>query len=227
MQGDFQEAVRNPRRALQYLSELRWRAKLYTHFKEIFADETYKWLDDRIISGTILIDIGAFVGDSAIYFSRNPNVKKVLAFEAMPGTWKEGEKILQNRKDPKIIYNNLAVGSKEGFLNLPSSRQGGIAAASRMSKGKTKVPVIPLEQVIGSNNKIAIKCDVEGDEYNIFMGQSKHIFKNVYAIIMEVHKHNIDSQRLLKQMKEYGFRVSQLEHGEMASLYGFQKNTSR
>ena len=229
MQGDLQEAIRNPRRAIQYLSELRWRAKLYTHFKEIFADQTYKWLYDRIKPDTTLLDIGAFVGDSAIYFSMNPNVTRVVAYEPMPWVYNYGKSLIREKE--KIDYKNMAIG-KEGTLHLPYMRTSGIAAASRMKKGKVEVPSIGLKEAIANHKRIAIKCDVEGDEYNIFMDLPKSIFKNVYAIQMEVHKHIMDSSSvsnagatdaLLNHIRQCGFKVRCLEKGDKVSTYGFSR----
>ncbi len=227
MEGDIHEAIRNPKRAIKYLSELRWRAKLYTHFREIFAEETYLWLNEKIRPGTTLIDIGAFVGDSAIYFSMNPKVKKVMAYEPMPGTYLQGREILDLRKNKKIFYKNQAIGAENTTISLPEGKQGGIAAATTLNrKGRAQIKMITLDEAVKGQQRIAIKCDVEGDEFQIFNAKPKSIFKNVYAIIMEIHtskmgQHNF--HKLISAMKSYGFRPYELEKSTNVSLYGFYK----
>lgn len=228
MQGDIQEAIRNPKRAFQYMLELRWRAKLYTHLKEIFLDEEYRWLSERLKPGTTLIDIGAFIGDSAVYFSMQANVKRVVAYEPMPGTYSEGIKVLRERKDGKILYYNKAVGATDQTIKLPSKRQGGIAAASKLSgkNGKTEIQMIVLEEALRGHKKVAIKCDVEGDEYNIFMDKKSGTFDEVYAMIMEIHHSNMGSEktrRFFSDMKRYGFSSTAIKKGKNVSMYGFLK----
>ena len=58
---------------------MRQKVKLYGHLDEVFMKQAYKWLYDRIVKDTVLIDIGAMIGDTSVYFAMNPNVKKVIA----------------------------------------------------------------------------------------------------------------------------------------------------
>ena len=70
----------------------------------------YHWLYDRIRPGTTLLDIGAYIGDTALYFANNSNVKRILSYEPIPAFYNEARKsIAQNPYRGKITISNLAV----------------------------------------------------------------------------------------------------------------------
>lgn len=59
-----------------------------------------------------VVDIGAFAGDTAIYFAIK-GAKKVIAIEPHPGAYEElVENIRINGLERKIVPLNMAVGDK-------------------------------------------------------------------------------------------------------------------
>ena len=126
----------NPKGALENLRLMEIEMSVY---KEIFIEEPYFWLYDKITKpNTIVFDVGSCCGESAIYFARNPNVKKVIGYEAERNLYEISEKNVKNsRYSNKIkIMNKKLMDFKE--VNL----------------------------ITKSN--IAIKCDIEGNEKELF-----------------------------------------------------------
>ncbi|QXJ31883.1 FkbM family methyltransferase [Saccharolobus shibatae] len=68
-----------------------------------------------------VVDIGANVGDSAIYFAAK-GASRVYAFEPLPSIYEvASQNVKINNVQNKITLINAAVGSKEGKIKIPSS----------------------------------------------------------------------------------------------------------
>ena len=79
--------MRNPRLALDTLITARQKIKFYSHLNEIFFNQPYYWLWSQAKPHTTLIDIGAFIGDTATYFAMNSNIDKIIAYEPHPNLY--------------------------------------------------------------------------------------------------------------------------------------------
>jgi hypothetical protein len=82
---------------------------------EIFITRVYEKLN---VCGRFVVDVGAYVGDSAIYFTLK-GASKVIAIEPHPGAYEEMlENIRLNNMGDKIIPINAGLASKPGFINV-------------------------------------------------------------------------------------------------------------
>jgi FkbM family methyltransferase len=71
-----------------------------------------------MLKNRIVIDLGAFVGDSAIYFVLR-GARRVIALEPNPEAFKEMlENIKLNNMESKIITINAGLSSKAGRLKV-------------------------------------------------------------------------------------------------------------
>jgi hypothetical protein len=78
---------------------------------ETFQDECYGLFD---VKGEVVVDIGAFIGDSAIYFV-GKGAEKIVAFEPNPEIIEFARKNVQlNKLDHKIQVRNEAVAASQG-----------------------------------------------------------------------------------------------------------------
>jgi hypothetical protein len=145
------------------------------NYREIFLDQTYKWLYERIKPNTLLLDIGASIGDTAIYFSMNLNVKEVWSYEADDKRYRKLLESIVHSRFSKIRPFHSRVQSLQDVLS----------------------------KVVYQNAPVAIKCDVEGDEYKLFTKETQ--LRNVYAIMLEYH---FGYRRLEAVLKDKGFTVS-------------------
>ncbi len=156
-------------------------------FREVFMDQQYYWLWSRIMPHTTLFDIGTQFGDTASYFATNPNVDKVITYEI----------------DPKVkaYAQNLLAHSPL----LPKIE----------FRGEANVSVLAAD-LVGLKN-IAIKCDIEGAERDLF---SHANLSKVYAIQLEYHDCLKEVGRVLRH---HGFKVrskeKRLSFAEQGYLY--------
>ena len=200
------------------------------NFKEVFAEQGYRWLFDRIKPGTTLIDIGGTTGDTAIYFSMSQNTKKIISFEASPRFSRAAKEIIAmspNRE--KIEFNNIAVTS-DGLPRVFNTRTSGsdFARNPKMGFGE-KVNAATLKSIIekatatGAKN-IAIKCDCEGEESRIFNDAN---LENVYA--MQIECHNGCKPLLSKKLEDNGFKITVLSASpdEQSAIIGAERMPDR
>lgn len=103
----------------------------------------------------VLVDLGAYIGDSALQFiDTYGKYKKIYAYEITPDTCVE-------------LKKNLS-----GYPNVIVKQKG--AANKLVEDGNVPVEVVSLDEDITENISI-IKMDIEGAEKDALLGARKHI----------------------------------------------------
>ncbi len=78
--NDLAFAIRKPRLILDAIVNLRSRLIDWAAMEETFIRQVYRPLFGNLRERTVLIDIGSYIGDSAIYFAQSPLVTRVVGF---------------------------------------------------------------------------------------------------------------------------------------------------
>lgn len=120
-------AIKRPRLILDRVTHLRELVSWATLLDNVFIQQEYRWLYDRIRSNTTLIDIGAFHGETAIYFSMNERIKRIYAIEPSKTSYKQ---LIRNTHSiSRIMPKNFGIGithtndtNKDSPLNKDFSR---------------------------------------------------------------------------------------------------------
>jgi ribosomal protein L11 methylase PrmA len=76
----------------------------------------YRCLED---AGKIVIDVGTFAGDTAIYFSLS-GAKKIYAFEPYPYAFEVATENLKNNGITNVELHNVAIGAEDVLLRSMS-----------------------------------------------------------------------------------------------------------
>ena len=154
-------------------------------YRDIFRDQPYRWLYDRIKPNTLVIDLGAAIGDTAIYFSMNPNVKEIWGYEP----------------DYKR-YARLEANLKHTNGNPTPTNFKRIVKTYNIAVDWYKLQEILME----AKKPVAIKCDIEGGEYALFSNGARNQIdlSKVYAIIMEYHN---GYREIVKTLRAKGFKA--------------------
>jgi len=202
---------------LRLFYEMRVRAGRYTLLRDTFLVQPYYWLKTRLRPGTILIDIGANIGDTAIYFAMDDKVKRVVAYELMPHTLKEARQNVEaSPYRGKISLMNKAVSDTPGPMRIDSEMLGSSGSSvSQMARSKNGVTVtrVTLRAVLKGMRNVAIKCDCEGDERSIFNNAD---LSNVYAIQVEYHN---CLPEVLRALRGKGFKTKSSGTKAMGMVY--------
>jgi FkbM family methyltransferase len=182
----------------------------YGSVYEVFEEkEDYKFLN---VKDKNVLDIGAFVGDSPIYFILK-GAKRVYAIEPHPSAYKEMlENIKLNNMKDKIIPINMGISYEKDYvsINIMDITQLGKYFFNSNSKG-IKIPAGKLSDIIDKYNIDAqiLKMDCEGCEYDIILKDYDTI-KEFDEIEFEYHAYNtkIPVNKLLEKLNkdfEYKF----------------------
>lgn len=178
---------------------------------EIFLNGDYK--DIPYGDNKILIDIGANVGDTPIYFANKGYT--VYAFEPLPHIANIAKKNLELNpqfKD-KITYINKAVSCKTGKLTVHYDKNN-TGGAGSFSNDETEIEVdtISIEDIITEFNikPDVLKMDCEGCEVDIIKNSNLSYFSE---IIFEYHTSmtGIDENILIDILNDKGFKLNKIE----------------
>lgn len=184
---------------------------LLSGLKEIFVDEIYQVKPDPSRS-LVVIDCGANIGLSAIYFAEISNAK-VYAYEADPAIAQVLHRnVLNNCREGAVEVRSEAVWIDEKGVkfDMEGAYSGQIHKHGHdLVKKSVSVPSVRLRTLItdieGAN---FLKLDIEGAENEALLDCAEVLNKLDY-IFIEWHSVSQDSQYLgeiLNLLKEEGFR---------------------
>lgn len=169
----------------------------------IFLKEEYKFLP---VKDRIVIDIGANIGDSAIYFALK-GAKKIIALEPFPRNFNSAKKNIElNNLSDKIELQLAGCSSKTGEM-IVNSIEGSSQSSLRESSEGKNIPLLTLENII-KNNKIEsalLKMDCEGCEYDSILNSSEDTLKKFSHIQLEYH---YGYKNIKNKLEKCGFEVS-------------------
>jgi FkbM family methyltransferase len=176
----------------------------------------------KIKNNDVVIDIGAFIGDFAIFAVSSAKNAKVFAYEP---SRKNFEYLIENIKlnnlGDNIIPFNLAITNVKKKMKLyvnPENRSAG-DSIYKIGIGNLSTSVVnstTLEDVFKSNNiKYCnfMKMNCEGAEFDILLNTPKEIFEKIGYIAMEYHwignKTKKDYNDIVKILKNNNFKIEQ------------------
>jgi FkbM family methyltransferase len=175
---------------------------VYLQIYEVFEEENYKFLN---VKDKNVLDIGAFVGDSAIYFILK-GAKKVYAIEPHPDAYNEMiENIKLNNMEDKIIPINTGINYEKDYIIVSTTTFNTQGALLKPEGNGIKISAGKLSDIIEKYNIDAqvLKMDCEGCEYNIILKDYDTI-KEFDEIGFEYHAYNtkIPVSRLLEKLSK-------------------------
>ena len=173
------------------------------HYEEIQEEQPYYWLYQQIRPNTTLIDIGANIGDTVLYFGVNCNVKKIIAFEPVPVFYEIAKSAI--KKIPfsnKVVLHNKAV-TADVQKKLIKKNKWYIGDSYEKLDEKEGIIInsVPLRNVLKNLKNVAIKCDCEGAENTMFDNAN---LSNVYVLQVEYHN---SKDKVTQILKSNGFYV--------------------
>jgi len=170
--------------------------------EEFFSDDSWDMLN---LDNRNLIDIGANVADTALYFAKNG--ANVIAFEPVKHLYELGLENISLNYDlkDKIQFINKAVGGKKGTLSIANG-----SAKSYINDNDTyKIEVITIPDILNDYNFPAdiLKMDCEGCEFEIIQNEDLTMFTD---IIFEHHSKitGKDFRPLIEKLEKDGFKIA-------------------
>lgn len=170
------------------------------HFKgELYENEELRLIQRHSEGARVFLDIGANVGNHAIFMAKVLNAEKVYAFEANPSTADILKlNILLNGASQTIdiSYVGIGLGDKLGHFQVEYPQINNIGAArlveaeGREQTDAAKVMVCPLDSLNIGREPQFVKIDVEGMEISVLRGMEGTIRKFRPHMFIEVANTN-------------------------------------
>ena len=171
---------------------------------DTFVVQQYRY--DSIVEpklGDIVFDIGAYVGDTALWFSKAVGPQgKVYAFEPEPHNFAKLKANLERNNVTNVVPLQLALSENEGETKFSGS--GGASAIAETASG-TIVKVTTLDRFVETNKLPRvdfIKMDVEGHELRILAGARETIKTFKPSLALSAYHRGDDLIKLPKFLLE-------------------------
>ena len=175
-------------------------------YHEIFEREIYRFKAET--DSPIIIDCGANIGLSVIYFKRLYPKARIIAFEPDPRAYEALSKNIEALKLDGITLIKKGLGKDEATKAFFSEgADGGRLALESDTNQITDVEVTKLSPFL-QNHVDFLKIDIEGSELEV-MEECKDALARVDTIFIEYHSLASKPQKLdtiLNMLAEAGFR---------------------
>lgn len=189
--------------------------KLYIHDiasfnlgnEELFQSGMYRFKANR--SNPYIIDCGANLGMSVIYFKQLYPDARIIAFEADDDIFQYLEKNIDSFDYRDVQLINKAVWNCEEVLSFNVEGGAGGRLEEKSIEGiYKKVPCTSLKKYLIGEKVDFLKLDIEGAEYEVIKDCEKEL-KNIDNLFIEYHsmsgkKQNLD--KILSIVRNAGFR---------------------
>jgi FkbM family methyltransferase len=185
---------------------------------EVFLDKDYA-NGMSLSAEPIVIDIGGYIGDFAIYAATHLRAKKVVTIEPSPANWELLQhNIALNRLEDRVFPVQGAVTDGSSIkLDLGARNQARVSAHYGASH-LTEVPGISLAAIFSRYQLSQIdllKLDCEGGEYQILSTVPDFVLERSRNVVFEFHEIEgfVPKLHAVKErLANSGFDLSQRGH---------------
>lgn len=169
----------------------------------VFIYKEYKSIP---VKNKVVVDVGANIGDSSIFFVLN-GAQKVIAIEPFPHFYNILiPNIEENNYKNKIIPINAIVGYEERFVKMNIDKEMTTGIQAELSDIGKRTKMINLDYIVKhfNINNCVLKMDCEGCEYDSILKSNDETLRHFEYIMLEYH---YGHEGLLKKLKEAGFKA--------------------
>ena len=181
-------------------------ASFLSTYKELFLDEVYKFETNNLKPK--ILDIGANIGLSVLFFKELYPESEIVAFEADPKIFSYLKNNVHGNGYEDVKLVDKAVWSENTTLNFHSDGADG-GQISSSAKSNLTVEAIDIAELLKNNQFDFIKMDIEGAE-NSVLPRCKGLLNSVQHFFIEYHSkvgHKQKLDEILKILSKEDFRV--------------------
>lgn len=161
--------------------------------KEIFAEEVYKI---SLKEPVTIIDCGANIGLSVLYFKKQHPTARIIAFEPDNENYSLISKNIATYKLKDIVLRKEAVWHRNETLHFRSMNSLGSMITKEKAEDTYEVKAVRLKDILTTKISL-LKMDIEGAEYEVLMDirDKLHLVENLF---IEYHGKFEDEYKLLE-----------------------------
>ncbi|SRX75614.1 FkbM family methyltransferase [Aequorivita antarctica] len=160
-------------------------------------------------NNAVVLDVGANFGYLSLVWANSiAQNGKVIAFEPNLNVHNSFNKsIIVNKQESNIQLNNLAVGNKDGSIELfLSSTTSNTLRTDKKDNNSTRIEMVSIDSFSSRNNIDRcdlVKIDVDGIELDILMGAIHLIERCKPIFIVETN----DDKRIIDFFNPYDYQI--------------------
>lgn len=187
------------------------------HYEGMVEPALQEVLREYVRPGMVFYDLGANVGFCTLLAARMVEpAGKVFAFEADPEVALRVEENARRNGFSEVHVIPAAVWSSTASVNFsranvmqsPERGLGRVVSSSDTGERTITVPSVALDDFTRTHPvPDFIKCDVEGAEYEVFLGARKLILEHSPLVACEVHSHQ-EAELVTRLFQELGYSLS-------------------
>lgn len=187
------------------------------YFREY--DPSFDNIIPELHTDSLIVDVGANIGYTALLFASHAKNSAVFAFEPHPDTFKKAQKNISLNSQLSIELLNMGLGSKKDKLKLSEVNETNSGMNRILPEGSgsgfnsRQVEVDRLDDVLKSK-KVAkvdlIKIDVEGYEAQVMAGAMQTLSNCKPVLMMELDDNNLkdnlsSAAEIIKTLRSLGY----------------------
>lgn len=204
-------------------------------YRDIFVGKEYFFETEN--DKPLILDCGAHIGLSVLYFKTLYPLAQIIAFEPNPDSFQLLTLNIQQNNLTNIQPINAAVSEKDGSAELIISNEtktpwtwGDAIVKNPWQSPDTiktiKVKTERLSKYINQNIDL-IKLDIEGSE-TVVMNEIKNKLTRVHHIMMEFHGNSLNETNNLEQivelLEENSFTYTIKQEGKLVEIKDIKRN---
>jgi FkbM family methyltransferase len=174
--------------------------------REVWIDECYRLPFD--LKPTRLVDLGANIGLTSLWFVHRYGCQTVIAVEPSPDNARLTRLNLERNQIVSEVIE-AAVGPRDGTAMFEDASESNLGRVGGSNGGRT-VTMVSMETLLlrlppGAEIDL-IKMDIEGGEGPLLQDDNLKWLGRVRSIIAEFHPTLIDYPAVIKSVERQGFR---------------------
>jgi FkbM family methyltransferase len=196
--------------------------------EELFIEEVYKFTSTN--PAPIILDCGANIGLSVVYFKRLFPTSSIIAFEPDKQIFDTMSSNLKGFDFKDVSLINKGVWNSQTTLSFVAEGTLGGRIANEESKNSTKIISIDTVRLKDYLEKPVdfLKLDIEGAEYEVLL-DCADVLNNVRTLFIEYHSTANQPQHLdeiLSIVSKAGFRyyIKEASHDVRFPFVDFKRN---
>lgn len=180
---------------------LQFQALYAPYFSSGYEPDVAMLVDALLSEGSTFFDIGSNWGYFSLYAASNRKHLTVHAFEAMPSTYRDLVRCIEQAGVGEMVTcHSLALSSASGeaFIELPDGLHSGLATVSQTS-GTVKIATRRLDEMKLPAPRL-IKMDVEGHELEVMHGARELLVSERPFVVFENKSSEVAPEKTLEPL---------------------------
>lgn len=192
-------------------------------FANVWLNKEYEKIGFLIESDELVIDVGAHIGLFTIYASQFCKNGKIISCEPIKENFELlKENVSMNNVANIRLYNN-AVTDKNDKIKIYLDDDDAANSIYGNGENYEEVDSLSLSKILNENmnEKICLKLDCEGAEYQIINNTPNRYFEKILKICLEYHIINDDRvqlENLKRRLDELNYELTEMETSNKLGL---------